>query len=131
MNPRRGLSLSETMFSLAFLGLVMIVILNIFPTSMASVRSAEYRSQADSIAQTCLERHLYTRFADLPVGLSKDLKTESLAPIDYSVHLDVLKADGDEQYLRRLRVTVRWEFKGVHREVVRETLTHRLAHQTR
>ena len=126
----RGFSLAETMFALGLLGLVVVLILNIFPSSMATVRSAEQRSHAESVANSKLEEQVEVPFDQLPLGLDKDLGSQNFLQVDYHARLQVLKADGDPRYLRAVRVNVDWTVRGLRRQVVRELLIHRLSHDT-
>lgn len=52
---RRGFSLIETIFAASILSLVMMVLFNLYPSSLLAVRRAEHRLEATTLAQSILE----------------------------------------------------------------------------
>lgn len=122
----RGFTLAETVLGFGLLSLVIILVLNLFPSSMATVRTAEQRYQAETLASSILEEKSALPFAQLPVAPEIDLGRQIYDQIPYQIYFQVSNADGDPAYLRSLRVRVEWDYKTHHRQVLREVLVHKL-----
>ncbi|HEY4002564.1 MAG TPA: prepilin-type N-terminal cleavage/methylation domain-containing protein [Candidatus Xenobia bacterium] len=60
---RRGFSLVEVIFAASLLSLVMLMMFNLYPTSLLTIRQAEHRLQANSLAQAVLESYRAGPFA--------------------------------------------------------------------
>jgi len=97
------------MFAFTILGLLVMVIFNLFPSSVLAVRQAERRLKATEIAQSLLEQKRAQSFDELGTGAA-------LPPVegeDGTVYRPVFTpfaVDGcDEHYLRGVRITVAWK----------------------
>ncbi|MFN8611356.1 MAG: hypothetical protein U0931_27675 [Vulcanimicrobiota bacterium] len=122
---KRGFTLAENMLAFSLISLVLILLLNLFPSSMATVRRSEQRYQALTLADNMLERQASRPFSKLPVGTVEDSQQG-----DYKIHLEIVKAgDEDPAWLRTARVTVSWTYQSQSKEVTRELRLHRLANQ--
>ena len=127
---KRGLSLVETIFSLALLALVLIVVLNLFPSSMATVRVAEQRYRAETLAASVLDDQVSQPFSSLTVGLSQDLAASIYDQVAYRPHLDISAAGTeDPNYLKSVKITVQWTYRGQPRAVIRELWIHHMPGQ--
>lgn len=130
MKNRAAFTLAETAVSFALLGLLVLFLINLFPSALMAQRVTEQRLQAGSLARSLLEQQLDQPFAELPVGLARDLQSTEMAGIAYHPRLVVTALpDSDPRYLRLLQLTVWWEWRGQRREVVRQLARHRLGHQ--
>lgn len=128
---RRGFTLVETAFSLALIGLVLLFVLNLYPSSLFAQHRAEERLTATRIARSLLDEQLVLPFNDLTVGLKRDLPVKKLDGIEYRSQLEVDKtSQADEKYLRVVRLTVRWQSHGKEFTVQRQVYKHKLAHNT-
>lgn len=122
----RGLSLAELIVSIFVLGLLIVALANLYPTSILAVRRAEHQTGADTVAQRILEQKA-ARFEQLQPGQSETPAPEPGTTTTYHPSVEVLTVDGaDSQYLRAVRVRVWWEYRGQRREVVHETWVPRI-----
>ena len=127
---KRGFTLAEMAVSLGIVSLLLIFVLNLFPSALVAQKGAEERLQAGSLARSLLEQQLDTPFGQLPVGLRRQLEPVSREGVLYQIRLEVDAGQGvDARFLRVLRVIVRWQSRGQQRIVQRELHQHRLAHQ--
>ncbi len=127
---RRGFGLTETVLSFGLIGLLLIFVLNLFPSALAAQRSADERLQAATVARSALEQQLDQPFNQLPLGLRRELDPVTIGAIQYKVRLEVDQSpSADPKFLRVLRLVVGWKSKGIEREVKRELYKHRLPHQ--
>lgn len=114
----RGLTLVEIIISLLILSLVFILVLNLFPSSMATARRGEQILQADTIAGSLLDEYAARPFGQLNTG------TENLSPIHeggvtYNPRIEIGNVAGsDSDHLRSLRAVVEWEIRGQTRRAV-------------
>lgn len=122
---RRAFALGETLLAFTIISLVLILLLNLFPSSLATVRRSEIRFQALTLADNTLEQQVARPFADLIVATSTQQ-----AVGDFQVQTQVLTIAGeDSAWLKNVRVTVRWRDRDQPRQLIRELRVHRLAHQ--
>lgn len=122
---RRGFTLVENLMAFTLIALVIILLLNLFPSSMATVRRSEQRYQALTLAGNVLEQQAALPFGKLVPGSSVESKSG-----DFTVRTEVVKVDGEDvSWLKGVRVTVSWTWQEQQREVVRELRVHRLGYQ--
>lgn len=127
---KSAFTLVETLLSITLLGFVMILVMNLFPTSMASVRKAEQRYHAGTLASSILEQQASLPFQQLAVGTSRDLYTDTAQSVQYRPHLEIQKVAGEDvRFLKSLRVTVKWTVRQQTHEIVRELWVHHLPSQ--
>lgn len=62
---RRGFSLIETIFAASILSIVLMVLFNLYPSSLLAVRRAEHRLEATTLAQSILEAKRALPFSQL------------------------------------------------------------------
>ena len=128
---RRGATLIEVLLAFTLTALMIVLILNLFPTSMATVRQAEQRQVAGTLAESQLERRARLPFSSLPVGLREQIPSPPPQDgIEYHTQLEVTQVLGeDPQFLRALKVTVRWDYRGRSLQLTRQLYLHRLSYQ--
>ena len=127
---KRGFSLAETAVSLAVVSLILLFVLNLFPSALVAQKGAEERLQANSLARSLLEQQLDTPFAQLPVGLHRTLDPVEKDGVTYAMRLEVEDSpQADDKFLRVLRLVVRWQARGRQHQIQRQLFVHRLAHQ--
>lgn len=120
---RRGLSLMEIIVSMFVLGMVMIALFNLYPTSVLAVRRAEQQILANSVARSIVDRSLAGPYSALEVDTTTDLPAEVREGTTFTPTVAVFDVPGqDVNLIKRLRVTVTWEERGVQKEVVHEVL---------
>lgn len=120
----RGFTLVENLMAFTLIALVIILLLNLFPSSMATVRKSEQRYEALTLAGNVLEQQAALPFGKLVVDSVHDSKVG-----DYKVRVEVLKVNGEDvNWLKRVRVTVSWTYQEQVREVTRELRLHRLGY---
>lgn len=131
---RRGLSLLELIFTASLLALVFMVMLNVVPTAMMSVRQGEHRVAANALAQSimdeCQTMHFQPFRADrtyIPgspgvVGAMLDRQPRTLE--DGTVFEPTLEVSGIAGFERRslahIRLTIAWKEKVGRRSITRE-----------
>lgn len=122
---KRAFTLVENLLAFTLISLVLILLLNLFPSSMATVRKSEQRYTAMTLAGSRLEDQTALPFSKLVVGSSEQSQHQ-----DYQIRTQVLAIDGENKaWLKLIRVTVSWKYRDQSRQVVRETRVHRLASQ--
>lgn len=115
-----GLSLMEVTFSLFLLGLVTVFVMNLFPSSMITVKQAEYKFQANLLCETLLAEELARPYESLEVA-SVTPGARTVERVDYVTNVEVLEITGrDPDHIKNIRATVSWTISDVQREVVRE-----------
>ena len=124
---RRGLSLVEVIVSLALLSAVLIFVLNLFPTALATLNRVEDNHDIDMQARGLLEFYSAQPSTLYPVGPARDLPTMEVGSWQVYPTLEVMKyQDSNPKVLVQLRVRLRWKDKGQQRSLVRESLVQRM-----
>ena len=112
----------ETIFGLFLLSFLIVMVFNLYPSSLLSVRRAEESVQADLLAQSLLDQSTARPFDQLVIGelyqVQQDFKSTRLeATLEvYSV------PDAQEELLKRLRVVVAWKARDRDYAVIHECL---------
>lgn len=123
---RRGLSLVEIIVSLALLAAVLIFVLNLFPTALATLNRVEFNHDLDQRARGLLELYAAQSPADWPVGPARSLPSFEVQNTPVQASLEVQKyADSDPERLVKLRLVLNWNQTGRARTLVRESLVAR------
>ena len=119
---RRGLTLLESVISLALLITVVLLLLNLLPGSLVATRATECELQAHSVADSALEEARAAGFSHLTPGLTS-LPDRSLGGTVFHCQLRVFLPTGvNPQFVRGIRAEVWWDFSGRRRELVRQTM---------
>ncbi len=118
---QNGLSLIETIFSLAVLGLIAVVVLDLFPASMLAARHNEQKMQAEMLAESLLSTEVARPFDKLVIGPAQPLLPSTVDGVEYQPELEVRQVeDKNVDYLKSVTVRVRWVFRNNRRMVERE-----------
>jgi Tfp pilus assembly protein PilV len=72
---RRGLSLLEVVFTASLLAVVLMVLMNVIPTAMLSVRKSEHRVLAQTVAQAVVDECRAAPFSRLVSNQSVNTST--------------------------------------------------------
>ncbi|MCA9792677.1 MAG: hypothetical protein KC910_12810 [Candidatus Eremiobacteraeota bacterium] len=119
---RRGLSLIETVVAAALIGLVVLLVTNLFPLSLTGVRQQEQYLQADLLAGSVLADQQMVPFDQLTPGDRQVLDPVEADGVSYVPTVEIDRVSGsDVAYLKAVRVTVRWQYQGLPRQTVEET----------
>lgn len=102
MRRRLGLSLIDVVFSASLLAVVFMILMNIFPTAMFSVRQSEHRLVAGGIAQSILEECQSGPFTHLVANQNVDLTTPG--PLGDILRRSNHKGDDGMDYVPTLAV---------------------------
>lgn len=125
---RRGLSLMEVVLATSVLGLVAMMIFQIYPTSFVAVQAGRHRMEAEGWADSLLEQERGAAFGSLVVGSER--YPERLVVGDgtvYTACLRVKSVDGlQTERLVAIEAEVSWkDGTGEHR-IVMETYVAKL-----
>jgi type II secretory pathway pseudopilin PulG len=124
---KKAFSLAETAVALSILGLLLLFVLNLFPSAMLARRNAEQRLVAQSLARSYLEQQMEVSFGLLHSGQLAELEREG---VRYRVNLEVSESpQARPEYLKILKVVVQWSTQGRTLKVERQLYRHRLPHQ--
>jgi len=122
----RGVSIAETLISIFLVALLILVVFNLFPTTVLANRQGSERLQAVTVAQSGLAEARTRRFDLLTVGTSEVLPSKVNRGITYDSELKVLSPDkGDSDRLKVLEVTVTWTSRNVKRSISEKLWVHR------
>lgn len=114
----RGLSLLETVVATFLFTLVVVLVMNLFPSSLFSLQQAELKQRAERLAQSRLNEQRARKFSSLVLNSSTPLTAEDWEGHKLKPVLEVLPHAGTD--LKILRVTVTWEERNQIRKVSRE-----------
>jgi type II secretory pathway pseudopilin PulG len=124
---KRGVALTELVVSIFILGLVMIALFNLYPTSVLAIKKAEEQLLADNVARSVLERQLAGAFSNLQVDTVRTLPVVEAENVTFTPEVSVFAIPGREPSLvKRVRVRVFWTTRNEEREVIHETVTSSL-----
>jgi hypothetical protein len=119
----KGLSLLETVVAGALFFFVTILLLNLFPSSLLSLKAAENRARAERLAQACLEEN--EAFAFTMLGRPPAV-TQQWDGLEFTIQLEIYALSGVEQErLRQVRAVVSWTERNERRSAARETYVSR------
>lgn len=118
----RGLSLTETIISLYLIGMLAVLLFNLFPSSVAASRHGETKMRAELLAESVLARQMARDFEELDVGSLTQLEPvasefgQSFVPT-----VEVFQVGTrDTALIKGLRVSVAWTTGEQDRLVVQE-----------
>ena len=122
----RGVSIAETPIAIFLVALLILVVFNMFPTTVLANRQGSERLQAVTVAQSGLAEARTRRFDLLVVGSAEALSAKTNRGITYNSELKVLPPDkGDPDRLKVLEVTVTWTSRNVKRSISEKLWVHR------
>ncbi|MBI3927774.1 MAG: hypothetical protein HY319_19695 [Armatimonadetes bacterium] len=118
---KRGLSLLEIICSLFVLGLGLVLLANLFPTSALAVRRSENLLQAHQLADAILAEYAARPFQELEIGPPVTLDVVEREGVRLKPRVEVFSPeDSEPEHLLGIRVTVSWSEGGSPRRVVQE-----------
>ena len=120
---RRGVTLTEVVLAFFLLLLVVVLVLQLYPMAMSSIRVSGQRAQAFALADSIMSDYLKKPFSALSVAPPKTLDRVSGRGTTFEPTVEVFAVSEpgvDTATLRGLRVRVSWTDSNVHREIVRE-----------
>lgn len=127
---KRGFSLAEVIFASFIFGMVVLFVVNIYPSSMVMIRRGECQLVADSFAQTILEDLRSRQFANVRVDAEPSYLPLIYNDITYTPALDVFyhpdSAAVEEKHLKVATVTVRWRFHNRNQQVEHTMYLHNI-----
>lgn len=117
MGRRGGFSLLEAILAITTLAVVLILVFNLFPTSLWAMRKAEHRMQADTMARTLLNEYRampFSRLTELTLEPPQALPPQRGAgEVDFYPVIEVRRVgDTPPERLVELRVTIDWSSRG-------------------
>lgn len=117
---QRGLSTTETIFSLFVVTLLVVLVLNLFPATMLGIRRNEHRLQAEEVAQSTLDQYQVKAFDELVLG-NTALPSVRLQNFEYTVAVRVSEDTVQpSDRLRNIKVTVGWVHRGKTEQLSRD-----------
>ncbi len=119
----KGVSLLELVLSIFILGLVVIFLFNLYPTSILAVRQAEQQLLANTLARSLIAERQARSYDALVVGDHQQLAPITREGVVFHPVLEVYPIAGkDPNLVKRLRVTLTWGDPADPKEVSHETL---------
>lgn len=120
------MSVAETLIGIFLLALLILVVFNMFPTTVLANRQGSERLQAVTVAQSALAEARSRPFDQLFVGTVETLPIRKTRGTQYSSELRVLAPDeGDPDRLKVLEVTVTWQARNIERTIQERLWIHR------
>lgn len=120
---RRGVSLLEIIFSLFLLGLIIVMVANLYPSTLGSVRYTGQRLEANNLASSVIDQQMAVPFDQLLPGPPQALPTVNGKGTVYRPSLEIYLPNEPNTrpgLLIGLRVRVEWVDHGISHSVVRE-----------
>ena len=118
---RRGLTLVESVVAATVLGLTAIFLLTLLPSGLLSLRRANQRTQAATVADSVLAEYRLKDLASLPLGAQPGLTPVAVEGVEYRRALAVETVAGLPQ-ARLLRAEVRFTNADRERTVTRQLI---------
>ncbi len=123
----RGLTIAETLVSLTLLSLLMLAVLNLFPSSMTVVAGTRTARLARAAAQNKVEALAAQPFAALSVGLNESSDQELPDGTTARLTTTVSAVAGyDVKFLKRIRCQVAWRRRAIESTATQEVYVHAL-----
>lgn len=117
---RRGITLVDTLVSFFLVGMVLMVVLQLFPGAILATREAEYESQAHQLASQTLEDTRARGFSHIPLT-SQDLPDRTLDGVVLHARLTGYLLPGrNPNYIKGIRVLVWWEYRRRRHQIEEE-----------
>lgn len=117
---RSGMSLVETILAFFLMTMVILAVINLFPSSLMANRRSELSLQANSLADQVLEKARAGGFSKLVRGKAAPV-TVKIDSVSYTQVFEVGEVpDQDFDSLRSLKVRITWMAAGHPEELVRE-----------
>lgn len=117
--------MAETLVSLTVLILVMLSVLNLFPSSMSILRTTRSGWLARAAAQDRIEEMASRPFATIPIGFDEEGEITLSDDSKCHFHTTVSAVDGHKpEHLKRVRCQVTWKGKVNEKSASQEMYVH-------
>jgi hypothetical protein len=117
------MGIAETAVAASLLCLLLITVLNLFPSALAAVGSSRQTHDANLLAQNALELFAARPFSGLNVG--PQTFTDLAVPQGYTLAVQVENVEHyDPELLKCVRATVTWSFRNQTKKVEQELYVH-------
>lgn len=103
---RTGFSLAEVIITITLLGFIMMVLFNLYPSSIRAIRHAQHRLEASNFAQSIIETKREGPFGSFDAALSDQLESDD-GTVFYAECISVTPTGA--QYMKGVQVTVSWQ----------------------
>jgi hypothetical protein len=115
LKPKRisGLSLAELVITVTLFGFIIMLLFNIYPTSIGAIKHGQLLFESSSLAQSKIEeirREPFTTLDAPPASVDDYFSDRTLYHIDYTA-IDVKSLDPavNTDMLKGIRVTISWK----------------------
>ena len=126
-HSRSGLTLAETLVSLTILTLVMLAVLNLFPSAMSNARLTRNEWLARQAAQCKIEALAASPFGSLEVGTEQEDEVPLPDGAKASLRTTVSAVNGHpDKLIKCLRCEVSWPGRATTKTAVEEVYVHAL-----
>jgi hypothetical protein len=119
-----AVSIAESVLAVFLLSLTVVLIFNLFPRSMATLRVSGQKLQADAVADSVLEEYMVVSFKDLRPGPPQVLPKVPGRGTEFEPSVEIFDMTGpvgvDPTMIKRIKVTVRWKDRNMDHVLVRE-----------
>lgn len=89
--------------------MVVLLLANLFPTTVVALRAAEAKNRANLIAEGILTKRMSAPYSTLVASAPQTLPEVKEAGVTYTPELEIFDIPGRRpDYIKGLRVTVRW-----------------------
>ncbi len=123
-----GLSLIESILASFLLVLVLFGLLNLYPVLSLSAHQGKQMLQADNLASSTLAELRSGPFTALVPGTVRTLSPVVLDGLRYDREVTLFLPDkSSSKRMVGAILTVRWSYRGVRRQVVRELVLHQVS----
>ena len=119
----RAFSLAEVLLSVFFVFLLMLALFTLLPSSAWMVAQSRQELQADSLARGIIEDYRSRGFANVPMGIPAPApppETYQGVVFTPTVEVKALPGSPDAKLSKRVQVAIRWEVRGIARQLQRE-----------
>ena len=117
------MGIAETAVAASLLCLLLITVLNLFPSALAAVSSSRQTQTANMLAQNALESFAARPFSGLTTGTQT--LTEISVPEGFTLLVEVREVEGyDPEFLKSVRATVNWKYRAQEKQVQQELYVH-------
>jgi hypothetical protein len=114
-----AMSLAETSVAASLLCLLLITVLNLFPSALAAVSSSRQHHEANVLAQNVLETFAARPFGGLDLGIQSN--TGITVPQGFTLVVDVQPVDSySTEFLKKVTATVTWRFRNTDKQIQQE-----------
>lgn len=120
---RRGVSLLEIIFSLFLLGLIIVMVANLYPSTLGSVRYSGQRLEANALASSLIEKEMARPFTQLVAGPPQTLPVVPGKGAVYTPTVEIFAVNEPgvkPGLLIGIRARVDWVDHSIPHSIVRE-----------